>query len=83
MLEEKLCATVCTDNRLMSHTTVTDELDLAVRTFDMSPKQVRNTVIYGFKRSFFPGSYREKRSYVRQVIDYYQKVVDQLAPPPA
>jgi len=79
MLEEKLCATVCTDNRLMSHTTVTNELDLAVRTFDMSPKQVRNTVIYGFKRSFFPGSYREKRSYVRHAIDVYDSVIAQHA----
>ncbi len=75
MLEERLCATVCTDNRLMSHTTVTDELDLAVRTFEMSPKQVRNTVIYGFKRSFFPGSYREKRAYVRHAIDVYDNVM--------
>jgi adenosine deaminase len=79
MLEEKLCATVCTDNRLMSHTTVTDELDLAVRTFDMSPKQVRNTVIYGFKRSFFPGSYKEKRTYVRHAIDVYDNVMAEHA----
>ncbi len=75
MLEEKLCATVCTDNRLMSHTTVTGELDLAVRTFGMTPKQVRNTVIYGFKRSFFPGSYREKRAYVRHAIDVFDGVM--------
>jgi adenosine deaminase len=79
MLEEKLCATVCTDNRLMSHTTVTDELDLAVRTFDMSPKQVRNTIIYGFKRSFFPGNYKEKRTYVRHAIDVYDNVMAEHA----
>ena len=28
-------------------------------------------VITGFKRSFFPGSYLQRRAYVRQVIDYY------------
>ena len=28
-------------------------------------------MIYGFKRGFFPGNYREKRAYVRQVIDHY------------
>ena len=27
-----------------------------------------------FKRSFYPGSYREKRAYVRGVIDYYDRV---------
>jgi len=29
-------------------------------------------VIAGFKGSFFPGSYREKRDYVRQVINRYE-----------
>jgi len=32
-------------------------------------------VLHGFKRSFFPGSYLEKRAYVRKVIDYYDRVV--------
>jgi len=74
MLDARLSATLCTDNRLVSHTTVTRELDLAVRTFDMTPKEVRSTIIYGFKRSFFPGDYREKRAYVRRIIDYYDAI---------
>jgi len=32
-------------------------------------------IIYGFKRSFYPGSYIEKRAYVRQVIDHYDAVI--------
>ena len=36
---------------------------------------LRDSLIYGVKRSFFPGSYRDKRAYVRQVIDYYDRVV--------
>ncbi|MEC7239733.1 MAG: adenosine deaminase family protein [Myxococcota bacterium] len=79
MLEHKLSATLCTDNRLMSRTTVTDELDLAVNAFQMDERLVRNTVIYGFKRSFFPGTYLEKRAYVRGIIDYYDKVVREHA----
>jgi adenosine deaminase len=31
-------------------------------------------MFHGFKRSFFPGSYRDKRTYVRSVIDYYDRV---------
>jgi adenosine deaminase len=73
MLEEKLSATLCTDNRLVSHTTVSDEIELAVDAFGMELKQLRNTIVYGFKRSFFPGEYTERRSYVRQIIDYYDK----------
>jgi adenosine deaminase len=74
MLNRNLSATLCTDNRLVSHTTVTREYELATQAFDMTPAQLRNTIIYGFKRSFFPGSYGEKRAYVRTVIDHYEKV---------
>jgi len=74
MLDAQLSATLCTDNRLVSHTTVTGEYDLAVKTFEMTPKEVRSCIIYGFKRSFFPGDYREKRAYVRQIIDHYDHV---------
>ena len=75
MLEQRLSATLCTDNRLVSHTTVSREIELAVDAFDMTNAQLRNTIIYGFKRSFFPGSYSDKRSYVRQIIDYYDRVL--------
>ena len=74
MLDHRVSATLCTDNRLISKTTMTKELALAVEAFDMNPGLIRNTIIYGFKRSFFPGSYIEKRAYVRNIIDYYEKV---------
>lgn len=73
MLKEKLSATLCTDNRLVSHTTVSKEIQMAVDAFGMDLKDLRNTIIYGFKRSFFPGEYTERRTYVRQIIDYYDK----------
>ena len=81
MLKNRLSATLCTDNRLVSHTTVSREVRLAVDAFDMAPKQLRHTIIYGFKRSFYPGSYPEKRAYVRKIIDYYDKVsAEHLSP---
>ncbi len=75
MLERKLSATLCTDNRLVSHTTVTREVELAVEAFQMTPSQLRQTLIYGFKRGFFHGAYTERRAYVRSIIDYYDKLV--------
>ena len=30
----------------------------------------------GFKRSFFPESYAEKRRYVRRCIDYYERLTE-------
>lgn len=75
MLESRLSATICTDNRLISRTTVSDEIALAVQAFGIDLGQLRNLLIYGFKRSFFPGPYLEKRAYVRQAIDYLDRVV--------
>jgi adenosine deaminase len=75
MLDERLSATLCTDNRLHSNTSVSREIRLAVDAFDMDLKQLRNTIIYGFKRSFFPGHYQHKREYVRTVIDHYDRVL--------
>ncbi len=83
MIDERLSCTLCTDNRLVSRTTVTRELELACTAFKLRPSQVRNLVLHGFKRSFFAQSYREKRSYVRKVIDYYDKVAAEHGVPQA
>ncbi len=82
MLEERLSVTLCTDNRLMSGTTVSRELGLASAAFKISPALLRNVVLHGFKRSFFAGTYREKRAYVRQAIDCYDRIAAEHALPP-
>jgi adenosine deaminase len=79
MKEAGLSVTFCTDNRTVSNTTVTGEILKAVEAFDISPKELRNFVAYGFKRSFFPGTYLEKRTYVRKVLDYYEKIEKKFA----
>lgn len=78
MIEKNLSASICTDNRLVSSTTVTRELSLAVEELNLGPREVKNLVIAGFKGSFFPGSYTEKRAYVRQVLDRYDKLEKEL-----
>ena len=75
MRRRKLSTTFCTDNRLVSDTNVTNEIARAVEAFDLTEREVRDILIYGFKRSFFPGTYLEKRTYVRQVIDFADKVL--------
>ncbi len=70
----RISTTLCTDNRLMSNTTVTNELMLAVKHLGLDRHDLKSIVIYGFKRSFWPGSYLSKRQYVRQVIDHYDAV---------
>jgi adenosine deaminase len=72
--EHRLSTTLCTDNRTVSNTTVTRELQIATEHLGLSLHGLKSTVIYGFKRSFFPGDYLQKRRYVRQIIDYYESV---------
>jgi adenosine deaminase len=71
---QRLSTTLCTDNRLVSNTTVTNELLLACTHLGLDRHDLKSIIIYGFKRSFFPGSYLRKRQYVRQIIDYYDRV---------
>jgi adenosine deaminase len=73
MLQHNLSVTLCTDNRLVSNTTLSDEIELAVNNFDITPTQLKNIIVYGFKRSFFHDSYSKKREYVRKNINYYEK----------
>jgi adenosine deaminase len=75
MRRRRLSTTFCTDNRLVSHTTVTHEIERAVEAFGLSLPEVRDILIYGFKRSFFPGTYLEKRAYVRKAIDLADRLL--------
>jgi len=79
MRKAKLSATFCTDNRTVSQTTVSGEILKAAQAFHITPRELKNFVIYGFKRSFFPGSYIKKREYVHQIIEYYEKIEKQYS----
>jgi adenosine deaminase len=78
MLKAGLSLTFCTDNRLVSSTTITREILRAVETFDISIKELKNLIAYGFKRSFYPGTYLEKRQYVRQALDTYERIENEF-----
>ena len=75
MMSNKLSCSICTDNRTVSHTTVTDEVFKAVNAFNLSLNDVKTLMVYGFKRSFFPHAYGKKRAYVRKCMDYFEKIV--------
>lgn len=74
MMRDRLSVVLCTDNRLVSRTSVTQEVVQAADAFKLTEPELRNVLIHGFKRSFFPGTYREKRTYVRKIIDFYDEV---------
>jgi len=74
MIEHELSVSICTDNRLVSNTSVSQELERVFLHLNPTPHQFRNLVIAGFKGSFYPGTYREKRAWVRRVIDRYERI---------
>jgi adenosine deaminase len=75
MRKRRLSTTFCTDNRLVSNTTVSNEIEKAAAAFALTDRELRDILVYGFKRSFFPGTYLQKRAFVRQMIDYADKVL--------
>ncbi|MBI3724689.1 adenosine deaminase family protein [bacterium] len=59
LLDEEVRAPLCTDNRLVSGITLSDEYALAYEQFKLTPKELRRVVLYGFKAAFV--SYQERR----------------------
>lgn len=74
MLDSKISVTFCTDNRLVSQTSVTQEILRAVNEMGLSSKELKESIFNGFKRSFMPFSYLQKRDYVRNIINYYSQL---------
>lgn len=74
MIKRGIPVSICTDNRLVSNTTVSKELELLARHVELSAKDFKNVIIAGFKGAFFPGTYIEKRAFVRRVINRYDKL---------
>lgn len=81
MRKRRLSTTLCTDNRLVSNTTVSNEIERAIAAFALTDREVRDILIYGFKRSFFPGTYLEKRAYVREMINLADQVLGATTEP--
>jgi adenosine deaminase len=63
--KQGLRVTLNTDSRLISATTMSQEIALAARAFRLSPYEVKRILINGFKSSFLP--YAQKARLLREV----------------
>jgi adenosine deaminase len=71
--EAGLRVTLNTDNRLISDTTMTKELHLATRAFDLDPYELRHIVINGYRSAFI--RYRDKQALLKSAITEMDKVI--------
>jgi adenosine deaminase len=78
MLDHNLAVTLCTDNRLVSNTTVCREYELALDNFAIDAKCLRDIVMWGFKRCFYYRPYGEKRALISRVSDYYDTLAQKF-----
>ncbi|CAL7964347.1 adenosine deaminase [Gammaproteobacteria bacterium] len=72
MLDNNLSTTICTDNRTVSKTNVTKEIMLAMQHFNLTRTTLEDLIVCGFKKSFYPGTYNEKRNYIKQIVERYK-----------
>jgi adenosine deaminase len=81
MLDHGLSVSICTDNRLISNTTVSRETELVVEHAKVSREELKRLVIAGFKGAFFHGSFAEKRRFVQAVAARYDALERRMLPP--
>ncbi len=72
MIDSGLAVSICTDNRLISNTTVSRELELVVEGAKVSRAELRRLIVAGFKGAFFHGSFADKRAFVEAVERRYE-----------
>lgn len=75
MLENNLAIALCTDNRLVSHTSVTDEYLKTIRAFGIDRACLRRLVQTGFEGAFFPKKFTEKCAYVEKAMRAFDSVI--------
>jgi adenosine deaminase len=73
-----LRVTLNTDNRLVSDTTMTNELDLACRTFLLDAYDLRRILIHGFKSAFLP--YEDKANLLRAAVEALDRLFEEYFP---
>ena len=78
MLRHNLPIAFCTDNRMISRTTCSEELYKAMVEFNLSLDEVKACVFNGLKAGFFPCSNREKKEFLEKCNSYYDKVVKEF-----
>ena len=66
---------LCTDNRLITNTTMTDELYLLVEHYNFDVEDLRNITLDGFKSAFMP--FRKKREVTAKALAEFDAIAEE------
>ncbi|MEK7859451.1 MAG: adenosine deaminase family protein [Elusimicrobiota bacterium] len=80
MMDYGLSVSICTDNRLVSNTTVSREVELVAKHVGLTREQLLKLMVAGFKGAFFPGSYNDKRTFVKAVAARFRTLEREMLP---
>ncbi len=80
MIDHGLSVSICTDNRLISNTTVSREMELVCTHAKVTRVELKRLVVAGFKGAFFHGTFAEKRGFVKAVAARYDKLAAEHFP---
>ncbi|MEQ8222852.1 MAG: adenosine deaminase family protein [Candidatus Eremiobacterota bacterium] len=61
-LEHRLRTAICTDNRLVSNTTVTKELYIAAKVFNLDLEHIKLIIMHGFNAALYNSYYPESQN---------------------
>jgi adenosine deaminase len=80
LYQEKFRVTLNTDNRLMSHTTMTQEFEAAADTFGLSLEDFEKITVNAMKSAFLP--YKQRCDFIYSIIKPgYAKIRKSVSPP--
>ena len=83
MLERGLSVTLCTDNRLVSNTSVSKEYRLAIEHFPIDTRRLKALAMTGFEHAFYFRPYAAKTAYLDRIATYYDAIARQYGVPSA
>ena|SRR3989339_163708 len=75
LLKRDMPFVLCTDNRLVSHTTVTHEYEILLNHHPLEPAALKKIIISGFHYGFYAGTLAEKQAFIRQIDAFYDSVI--------
>ncbi|MCR4296795.1 MAG: adenosine deaminase family protein [Elusimicrobia bacterium] len=82
MIDHGLSVSICTDNRLVSNTTVSREVELVVKHAKVTRVELKRLIVAGFKGAFFHGTFEQKRAFVKSISARYDYLAARHFPGP-